>query len=131
MRRAGNVVIGLGMAGLTATIAAQWRATGYPPFSNMPESLLWMAWGFCAVYFVARIFVEFTGLEFAAWLGAWASRVLDALRASAAPAHARPAEQLADLSRFHVHALVRRIFPGVLYCDSLAGVWREAGIGAA
>ena len=69
MRRAGNVAIGLGMAGLTTTIAAQWRAIGYPPFSNVPESLLWMAWGFCAVYFVARIFVAFTGLEFAASLG--------------------------------------------------------------
>jgi ABC-type transport system involved in cytochrome c biogenesis permease subunit len=70
MRRAGNWIIALGMAGLTATIISRWRATGYPPFSNMPESLLWMAWGFCAVYFVARIFVDFTGLELAASLGA-------------------------------------------------------------
>jgi ABC-type transport system involved in cytochrome c biogenesis permease subunit len=70
MRWAGNLVIALGMAGLTAAIASRWRETGYPPFSNIPESLLWMAWGFCAVYFVVRIFVDFTGLEFAASLGA-------------------------------------------------------------
>jgi cytochrome c-type biogenesis protein CcsB len=70
MRRAGNLVLALGMAGLTVTIVTQWRAIGYPPFSNVPESLLWMAWGFCAVYFVARIFVDFIGLEFAASLGA-------------------------------------------------------------
>jgi ABC-type transport system involved in cytochrome c biogenesis permease subunit len=69
-RRAGNVLIGLGMAGLTATIVAEWRAIGYPPFSNIPESLLWMAWGFCAVYFVARIFADFTGMELGASLGA-------------------------------------------------------------
>ena len=70
MRRAGNLVIALGMAGLTATIITQWRAIGYPPFSNVPESLLWMAWGFCAVYFVARVFADFAGLEFACSLGA-------------------------------------------------------------
>jgi len=70
MRRAGNLVIALGMAGLTATIVTQWHSVGYPPFSNVPESLLWMAWGFCAVYFVARLFVDFTGLEFACSLGA-------------------------------------------------------------
>jgi ABC-type transport system involved in cytochrome c biogenesis permease subunit len=70
MRRAGNVLIGLGMAGLTATIVAEWRAIGHPPFSNVPESLLWMTWGFCAVYFVSRIFVGFTGMELGASVGA-------------------------------------------------------------
>ena len=70
MRGFGNVLIGLGMAGLTATIAAEWREIGHPPFSNIPESLLWMAWGFCAVYFVSRIFVGFTGMELGASLGA-------------------------------------------------------------
>jgi len=67
--RAGNLAIALGMAGVTTTIVVQWRAIGYPPFSNVPESLLWMAWGFCAVYFVARIFVKFIGLEFVASMG--------------------------------------------------------------
>jgi ABC-type transport system involved in cytochrome c biogenesis permease subunit len=70
MRGFGNVLIGLGMAGVTATIAAEWRAIGYPPFSNVPESMLWMAWGFCAVYFVSRIFVDFTGMELGAAVGA-------------------------------------------------------------
>jgi ABC-type transport system involved in cytochrome c biogenesis permease subunit len=70
MRVAGNLLIGLGMAGLTATIIAEWRAIGYPPFSNVPESMLWMAWGFCAVYFVSRIFVGFTGIELGASVGA-------------------------------------------------------------
>ena len=70
MRRAGNLLIGLGMIGLTAAIAARWQAAGYPPFSNMPESLLWMTWSFCGVYFVCRIFADYTGMELAASLGA-------------------------------------------------------------
>jgi cytochrome c-type biogenesis protein CcsB len=70
VRRAGNALIGIGLAGLTAAIAARWVALGYPPFSNMPESLLWMAWAFCAMYFVARLFVAFAGLEFVCSLGA-------------------------------------------------------------
>ena len=64
-----NLVIVAGFAALTAFIVARWRESGYPPFSNMPESLSWMAWGFCLVYFVSRLFVHFPGLEAAACLG--------------------------------------------------------------
>jgi ABC-type transport system involved in cytochrome c biogenesis permease subunit len=70
MRIAGNALIALGLAALTAALVALWLEAGYPPFSNMEQSLLWMAWGFCAVYFAARARVEFTGMEFAASLGA-------------------------------------------------------------
>jgi ABC-type transport system involved in cytochrome c biogenesis permease subunit len=35
----------------------------------MPESLLWMTWSFCGVYFVSRIFADYTGMELAASLG--------------------------------------------------------------
>jgi ABC-type transport system involved in cytochrome c biogenesis permease subunit len=70
LRRAANVAIGIGFLVLTATIVARWVEAGYPPFSNVPESLLWMAWGFCGVYFVSRLFVDFTGMEAGACLGA-------------------------------------------------------------
>ncbi len=68
-RRGVNVVIGLGWAGLTACIVGRWVEAGYPPFSNMPESLLWMAWGFCCVYFVSRIFTKFPAMEVVACIG--------------------------------------------------------------
>ena len=68
-RRAVNLAIAIGFAALSATIVARWHEAGYPPFSNMPESLLWMAWGFCAVYFVARWFAGFAGMEAGACLG--------------------------------------------------------------
>ena len=69
LRRAANAAIVLGFLALSATIAARWIEARYPPFSNMPESLLWMAWGCCAVYFVSRLFVSLTGLEAAACVG--------------------------------------------------------------
>ncbi|HPD16133.1 MAG TPA: cytochrome c biogenesis protein CcsA [Planctomycetota bacterium] len=68
-RRLANLVIAAGFAALTATIIARWNEAGYPPFSNMPESLMWMAWGLCAVYFVARCFADFSGLEAGACVG--------------------------------------------------------------
>jgi ABC-type transport system involved in cytochrome c biogenesis permease subunit len=74
MRGAGNVLIALGMVGLTATIIAEWRAIGYPPFSNVPESMLWMAWGFCAVYFVSRIFVARRWARWESWRSRRSSR---------------------------------------------------------
>ena len=69
IRRVANVVIGLGFLAVTGSIVARWAEAGYPPFSNVPESLLWMAWGFCCVYFVARLFRDFAGMEAGACLG--------------------------------------------------------------
>ncbi len=69
LRRAANGAIAIGLAALTGSIAARWVEAGYPPFSNMPESLLWMAWGFCCVYFVSRLFRDFPAMEAAACLG--------------------------------------------------------------
>jgi len=69
LRRAANIVIALGMLSLSASIVARWLQTGYPPFSNLPESLLWMAWGFCAVYFISRLFFSFPAMELGACLG--------------------------------------------------------------
>ena len=83
LRRAANAAIGLGFLGLTATLVARWIEAGYPPFSNMPESLLWMAWALCAVYFVARLFADFTGLEAGACVG-----VLAVLAVSCLSSHA-------------------------------------------
>jgi ABC-type transport system involved in cytochrome c biogenesis permease subunit len=68
-RRGVNAIIILGFLSLSGAIAARWVEAGYPPFSNMPESLTWMAWGFCGVYLVARLFVGLAGLEAAACLG--------------------------------------------------------------
>lgn len=70
LRRVANAVIAMGFAALTASIIARWYQAGYPPFSNMPESLAWMAWGLCAVYFVARLFVALPGMEAGVCLGA-------------------------------------------------------------
>ncbi len=70
LRWAANLVIVAGFAALSGFIVARWLESGYPPFSNMPESLSWMAWGMCLVYFVSRLFVHFPGLEAAACLGA-------------------------------------------------------------
>jgi ABC-type transport system involved in cytochrome c biogenesis permease subunit len=64
-----NAVLLVGFLALSATIAARWSESGYPPFSNMAESLTWMAWGFCLVYFVARAFVAFPGMETAGCMG--------------------------------------------------------------
>ena len=40
VRRLANVGIGLGFIALTGSIVARWVEAGYPPFSNLPESLL-------------------------------------------------------------------------------------------
>ncbi|MBM4039782.1 MAG: c-type cytochrome biogenesis protein CcsB [Planctomycetes bacterium] len=64
-----NLALVAGFAALSAFIVTRWVESGYPPFSNMPESLTWMAWGLCLVYFVSRGFVHFPGLEAAACLG--------------------------------------------------------------
>lgn len=84
LRRAANAAIVLGFLGLSSTIVARWHEAGYPPFSNMPESLLWMAWACCAVYFVARFFVSFAGLEAAASLGVLAILAVSSLFPQAA-----------------------------------------------
>jgi len=69
LRIAGNVVLGIAFVSLSASIVALWMKTGHPPFSNIYESMLWMAWGFCATYFVARLFWKFVGLELGATFG--------------------------------------------------------------
>ena len=79
LRRAANVVIGLGTLALAGYIAARWVETGYPPFSNIPESLSWMALGFCAVYLVARVYWDFPGMEAGACAGALAILAFSAL----------------------------------------------------
>lgn len=71
-RRFVNLVIVGAFGTLSGAIVARWIEAGYPPFSNLPESLMWMAWGFCLVYFVVRWFIKFPGLEVGAALGAWA-----------------------------------------------------------
>jgi len=78
LRRGTNVVIGVGLALLTASILARWGETGYPPFSNVPESLLWMAWGYCVVYLATRAFIDFPGMEVAGCLGVVAILALSA-----------------------------------------------------
>jgi cytochrome c-type biogenesis protein CcsB len=65
----GNVIICAGLAGLTATITLRWLESGYPPFSNMTESLLWMCWAFCVLFFGARFFTSLVGLELVASIG--------------------------------------------------------------
>jgi len=69
LRWVANLVLVAGFALLSATILARWHEAGYPPFSNLPESLMWMAWGFCAVYFGSRLFTHFPGLEVGAAVG--------------------------------------------------------------
>jgi len=63
LRQVINILIGLGLILLTASLAARWAEGGYPPFSNIPESLLWMAWAFCGVYLVSRRFADFAAME--------------------------------------------------------------------
>ena len=70
LRWVANLVLAVGFVALSATIVARWHEAGYPPFSNLPESLMWMAWGFCAVYFVSRLFTHLPGLEVGAAVGA-------------------------------------------------------------
>ena len=69
-RRGVNAVIVVAFGTLTAAIVALWIKAGYPPFSNLSESLLWMAWAFCGVYFVMRLFVRLPGIETGAAVGA-------------------------------------------------------------
>jgi ABC-type transport system involved in cytochrome c biogenesis permease subunit len=68
-RRFVNAVLVAGFLALSASIAARWAASGYPPFSNMFESLTWMAWGVCLVYLVARAFVAFPAMETVGCIG--------------------------------------------------------------
>jgi len=65
-----NGILVIGFLALSASITARWVEAGYPPFSNMPESLMWMAWGFVLVYFVSRAYVQFPGMEAVAGFGA-------------------------------------------------------------
>ncbi|NQT53500.1 cytochrome c biogenesis protein CcsA [bacterium] len=68
-RRIVNVLILGGFLALSAAITVRWIEAGYPPFSNMPESLSWMAWALCGVYFVSRFFARFPGMEAGVSLG--------------------------------------------------------------
>ncbi|MFH0963973.1 MAG: cytochrome c biogenesis protein CcsA [Planctomycetota bacterium] len=84
LRRAANAAIVAGMAALAGYVATRWVETGHPPFSNIPESLSWMALGFCAVYLVARAHWDFPGMEAGACAGALAILAFSALFKDAA-----------------------------------------------
>jgi len=130
LRRVANAVIVLGFLALSATIVARWHEAGYPPFSNMPESLLWMAWACCAVYFVSRLFVDFTGLEAAACVG-----VLGILAVSSLFPHAaRPLMPALKSNWLIFHVLTCMIAYGAFLAAFLLAIlwllawqWRETG----
>ena len=130
LRRAANAAIVAGFLALSAAIVARWHEAGYPPFSNMPESLMWMAWGFCAVYFVARGFSSFPGLEVGACIG-----VLGILAVTGLFDHApRPLMPALQSNWLVFHVLTCMVSYGAFFaafCMSLLWllVWRKRETG--
>jgi ABC-type transport system involved in cytochrome c biogenesis permease subunit len=119
-RRGVNAVLVAGFLALSAAIAARWVEAGYPPFSNIPESLMWMAWGFCAVYFVVRLFTSFPGLEAGASVG-----VLGILAFSCLFDHApRPLMPALQSNWLIFHVLTCMVSYGAFFLAfCMAGLW--------
>jgi ABC-type transport system involved in cytochrome c biogenesis permease subunit len=119
-----------GFAALTASIIARWAALGYPPFSNLGESLTWMAWGLCGVYFVSRLFRSYAGMEVALSLGVVALLALST--ASFVASDPRPLMPALQSNWLVFHVLTCMVSYGAFFAAFLMAllwllVWRRRG----